>query len=68
MRHPEGFAPQAQAGLGGGVRPRRCSRPSSCSPAVLQEKAELYCESLRLNGLISTIEPADGGSDGTSSS
>jgi ATP-dependent Clp protease adaptor protein ClpS len=33
-----------------------------------QEKAELYCESLRLNGLISTIEPADGGSDGTSSS
>lgn len=37
---------------------------------VLQEQAELYCESLRLNGLISTIEPAGGGSgpDGTSSS
>jgi len=36
---------------------------------VLQDQAELYCESLRLNGLISTIEPAGGGSsDGTSSS
>ncbi|EFN54094.1 hypothetical protein CHLNCDRAFT_31972 [Chlorella variabilis] len=34
-----------------------------------QDKAELYCESLRLNGLIATIEPAGtGGSDGTSSS
>lgn len=35
-----------------------------------QEQAEQYCESLRLNGLISTIEPAGGGSgsDGTSSS
>lgn len=33
-----------------------------------QDQAELYCESLRLNGLISTIEPAGGGSgsDGTS--
>ena len=27
----------------------------------LQDKAEQYCENLRLNGLISTIEPAGGG-------
>jgi ATP-dependent Clp protease adaptor protein ClpS len=26
-----------------------------------QDKAEEYCENLRLNGLISTIEPAGGG-------
>lgn len=26
-----------------------------------QDKAEQYCENLRLNGLISTIEPAGGG-------
>ena len=35
-----------------------------------QDQAELYCESLRQHGLISTLEPAGGGSgsgsDGTS--
>lgn len=31
---------------------------------VLQDKAEQYCESLRLNGLICTIEPSGGGSGG----
>ncbi|KAI3431499.1 hypothetical protein D9Q98_004550 [Chlorella vulgaris] len=29
-----------------------------------QDKAEQYCESLRLNGLICTIEPSGGGSGG----
>ncbi len=54
--------------------PPRCRNAalsaSAPGPPVLQEQAEQYCESLRLNGLISTIEPAGGGSgsDGTSSS
>lgn len=34
--------------------------PPPLTPS-LQDKAEQYCENLRLNGLISTIEPAGGG-------
>lgn len=54
-----------------GCSPSRCSRlltacacaaPCLLPPSAVQDKAELYCESLRLNGLVATIEPAGGGS------
>ena len=45
--------------------PLRCCLPGCL--CWLQDQAEQYCESLRLNGLIVTIEPAgDGGGSGGS--
>ena len=53
------------------LRHYRCHCSYCCCPCLaalagwLQDQAEQYCESLRLNGLIVTIEPAgDGGSGG----
>ena len=37
---------------------------SACVIACAQEEAERYCEGLRTNGLISTVEPAGSGSPG----
>lgn len=38
----------------------------ACVIACAQEEAEQYCEGLRNNGLIASIEPAgNGGGDGT---
>jgi ATP-dependent Clp protease adaptor protein ClpS len=36
----------------------------ACLVSCPQEDAEKYCEGLRLNGLISTIEPAGGSGGG----
>ena len=45
-------------------RRRRTQNGVACLVSCPQEDAEKYCEGLRLNGLISTIEPQGGGGGG----
>ena len=54
-----------------GVSPRICAQEAhtngiACVIACAQEEAEGYCEGLRGNGLISSIEPDGSGSGGSS--